>query len=333
MYILGLGGSNHDFSSCLLKDGEILSIIEEERITRKKHGIGLGVSLAKGLSVKYCCEAAGIEFGDIDLVIGNEILNKVMYRRMQQEVILINHHLAHAASCFYPSPFQDAAILVADSVGSKKLDRGECLYESVSFAVGNGNEIHIKENISGRNMKETDLIENSLGIFYSVITQIIGFGEHQEGKTMGLAPYGTNKYYHLMKQHIRCIGDGRIEMKEEDIRQLFTYKDIIDTASENKKAEIKADFAYAAQQVLEECMLYLCRHLKKLTNKKTLCLAGGIALNSVANYRIYKEKIFEQIFIQPACGDNGTSIGSALYGHYAVMGQKRNVGRRDRGEL
>lgn len=323
MYILGLGGSNHDFSSCIVKDGKILSMIEDERITRKKHGIGLGVELAKGFSRKYCCELYDIGLDDFDLIIGNDILNNVMYGRMNKEVKFINHHLAHAASCFYPSDFNESAILIVDSVGSKQLVNSTYKYESTSFAVGKGNQIDILEQITGENLDQTDYVENSLGIFYSIITDIIGFGEHQEGKTMGLAPYGTNKYYGLLKQHVKHIGDGRIKITKEDIDQLLSYRKIISSADESKAFEVKADLAYAAQIILEESLIYLCKHLKKLTSQKTLCLAGGVALNSVANYKIYKTKIFDNIFVQPACGDNGTSIGSALYGYYSIINNNR----------
>lgn len=319
MNILGLGGSNHDFSSCIVKDGQVVCMVEDERITRKKHGVGLGIELAKGYSIKQCCKIANMSMDDFDLIIGNDILNPIMYRRLNKEVKLINHHLAHAASSFYTSSFKDAAILVVDSVGSKEQVNHREEYETISFARGCDTQIEILDKNTGENLKGTDYIENSIGIFYSIITDIIGFGEHQEGKTMGLAPYGTDKYYALLKQHVKYKGEGRVEITKQDIEELLSYRQIIERTNERDKFEVQADFAWAAQTIIEECLTELCQYLKKLTAQKNLCLAGGLALNSVANYKLYKSKIFEKIYIVPACGDNGTSIGSALYGYYHLI--------------
>lgn len=324
MIILGLGGSNHDFSSCIVKDGEVLSMIEDERITRKKHGIGLGIEIAKGFSRKYCLESLNITMDDVDLIVANDILSKAMYGRLEKDVHLINHHMSHAASAFYPSNFDEAAILVIDSVGSKVLSDGKYKYETITFAYGKGNEIHILDKQYGINIKGTDYIENSLGIFYSIITNIIGFGEHEEGKTMGLAPYGTDKYCELLKKNIRFIGNGKIEMTADDINELLSYKDLINSVkNESERFDMQADFAYAAQYILEQAMFYLCEHLFKLAGNRNLCIAGGVGLNSVANYKIYKRGICKDIFVQPAAGDNGTSIGSALYGYYVIHKNER----------
>lgn len=317
MFILGLGGSNHDFSACLLKDGQILYMIEDERISRKKHGEGLGIELAKGFSRKYCLNQAKIDLGQIEIIIANDILNPIMYRRLDREVKLINHHLAHAASTYYPSEYEEAAILVVDAVGSKKCIDHIFQYESVSYGIGEGRHIELLQSIRGKNLDHTDYIENSIGIFYSVITEIIGFGQHQEGKTMGLAPYGTDRYLNMLKQHVKLIDEGKIVISKESIEELFSYREIIEKAADrDQEFQIKADLAYAAQTIMEQATLHMCRYVKALTQKNKLCLAGGVALNSVANYKLYKEGIFEEIFIQPACGDSGTSIGSALYGYY-----------------
>ena len=324
MRVLGLGGSNHDFSACIVQDGEVLNMIEDERITRKKYGMGLGISLAKGFSRKYCLQQLHLTMEDIDLVVGNDILSKVMYKRIDKPVTLINHHLAHAASAFYPSDFEESAILVVDAVGSKEIVGGQKLYESVTYAYGNDRAIYFLEKVNGINLDGTDYIENSLGIFYAVVTEVIGFGEHEEGKTMGLAPYGTEKYYSEMKEHVRLTGNGKIEITAEDIKKLLEYKTYISQIKDKEKQfQVKADLAYAAQQILEETILYLAEHLYQLTKCRNLCIAGGVGLNSVANYKLYKKGIFKNIFIQPAAGDNGTSIGSALYGYYGILNQKR----------
>lgn len=319
MYILGLGGSNHDFSACLVKDGEIRCMIEDERITRKKNGKGLGLELAKGFSCKYCLGVEGIDLDQVDMIVANDILNNVMYKRLNRKVELMNHHLAHAASSYYVSEMNEAAILVLDAVGSKNPENNK--YESSSYGVGTGKEIQFIGKVEGYNYPETDYVENSLGIFYSIITEIIGFGEHQEGKTMGLAPYGTNKYYQLIKQYIRYTGKGQIEMKMADIKALLELKEMVTNERDEKKQfQLKADFAWAAQTILEELIMDMCRYVKEETKMENLCLAGGIALNSVANYKLYKSKLFKNIFIPPACGDNGTSIGSALYGYHCLQG-------------
>lgn len=324
MYILGLGGSNHDFSSCLLKDGEIQCAIEDERITRIKNCKDLFLDLAKGFSRKYCLEHIGIDIDSVDLIIGNDILNPIMFSRLDKEVSIINHHMAHAASTFYTSPFDKAAILVIDAVGSKRWDGKTQQYESVSFGYGNGNKIEILDKIEGKNISGTDYIENSLGIFYSIITDVIGFGEHQEGKTMGLSPYGRDTYYEDFKKHIRYIGNGKIEMGESDISFFLSLKDSISYCKNKEKAfSMKQDYAYAAQKLTEEYLFQLCRHLKKLTKADYCCLAGGVALNSVSNYKIYKSGLFRNLYIQAASGDNGTSLGSALYGYYSILGNKR----------
>ncbi len=325
MNILGLGGSNHDFSACLVQDGNIMNMIEDERITRVKHSRGLGVEIAKGFSRKYCLEQMSLSLSEIDMFISNDIIHKGMLHRLN-DVKLINHHMAHAASSFYCSPFQESAILVVDSVGSKIIKNNMALYESVTLAYGEDNHINAIQKCLGKNLDNTDYIENSLGIFYSIITDVVGFKELQEGKTMGLAPYGSDKWYNQIKSYIRYTDNGHIIMSQKDIYQLLDLKKYVNSIDDSDiKFALAADIAWAAQQILEEIMIELCKYLKSLTKSKNLCLSGGVALNSVANYKIYKEKIFDNIFIQPAAGDNGTSIGAALYGYYELLNNKRQV--------
>lgn len=326
MYILGLGGSNHDYSACIVENGNVKCMIEDERITRKKNCTGISLDLAKGFSRKYCFKNLAIELKDIDLIVGNDILNNIMYRKIDKEIILINHHMAHGASSFFTSDFDRAAILVIDAVGSKELKDRTMLYESVSFGLGDKNKIEILDKIRGKNLHGTDYIENSLGIFYSLITEVIGFGEHQEGKTMGLSPYGSDRYYEAFKKHIRYIGEGRIEMDSEDINYYLSFKEKVINCKDKQEAfQLKADLAYAAQKITEEYILLLGQYLKKITKADYCCLAGGVALNSVANYKLYKSKLFKNIYIQPASGDNGTSIGSALYGYYCICKMERKL--------
>lgn len=322
MYVLGLGGSNHDFSACLVKDGQVLFMVDDERITRKKHGIGLGVELAKGFARKYVLDAAGITLDEVDMVVGNDLLVKTLYHRLEDRIILINHHLAHAASSFYPSDFSESAILVIDAVGSKKEVDGRMQHESITFAFGQGKEIDMLQKQYGVNLPGTDFIENSIGIFYSIITDIAGFGEHEEGKTMGLAPYGTDRYYAEVSKYIRYQGGGQINMTAQDIAGLHSLKELVAAEKDPEKSFlVRADLAWAGQKILEDLIIQLAEHLYTLTGCKNLCIAGGVGLNSVANYKLYKEGIFKNIFIQPATADNGTSLGSALYGYHVLKGQ------------
>ncbi|MCP4152886.1 MAG: hypothetical protein GY757_34455 [bacterium] len=325
MYILGLGGSNHDFSACLLKDGQVHCMIEDERITRKKYAVGLGIELAKGFSTKYCLEYAGITQKDLELVVGNDILSGTMYKRLEKKIRLINHHMAHAASAYYPSHFSEAAVLIVDAVGSKTTENGETLYESVTFSHGESNTINTLSKNRGRNLKGTDLIENSPGIFYSAVTEVIGFGEHEEGKTMGLAPYGSDTFYNEIRQYIEYTGDGNIRMTEKDIRTLLAMKEMVNKEkNKDKQFKMKADIAWAGQKILEELLLELSRYLFEQTKCRNLCIAGGVGLNSVANYKIYKTGLFKDIFVQPAAADNGTSLGAALFGYYAIHNNLRD---------
>lgn len=323
MYTLGIGGSNHDFSSCLLDNSKILYMIEDERITRKKHAKNLGVEIAQGFSRKYCLQEAGLKISDIDMIVANDLINPAILFHLPA-VKMIDHHLAHASSAYYCSPYNNAAILVVDSVGSKKVSNdGEILYNTVSIFQGFGNRISTVKKFMGKNLKGTDYVENSLGIFYTLVTEAVGFNELQEGKTMGLAPYGTDSFYDELCKIIK-FSNGCIEMKKEGIDKLRSYKRAIDNLPNEKEInEAKRDFAYSAQKLLEELLIQLCVYTKEITNAQYLCMAGGVALNSVANYKIYKKKIYNNIFIQPAAGDNGTSIGSALYGYYEISNNDR----------
>lgn len=319
MKILGLGGSNHDFSACVVDNEVVIGMIEEERITRKKHGVGLNISLAQGFSRKYCERNFGCKISEFDAIASNDIINPAMLFRLEK-VNKINHHLTHAASAYYCSTFHESAILTVDSVGSTWLNEGVIYYESAMYSYGHQKKIEVLERNGGINVRGTDYIENSLGIFYSTITEVIGFGEFEEGKTMGLAPYGTNRLYKELCKYISYGGNGKVVMTTDNILNLLSHKAIISgIANERERRLVMADYAWAAQRILEEMIMLMCEHLYKITHSKNLCLAGGIALNSVANYKLYKRNIFQNIFIQPAAGDNGTSIGAALYCYHNIM--------------
>ena len=319
MYILGLGGSNHGFSACLMEDDKIVCMVDDERITRKKDSVGLGIELAKGYARKYCLEYANISLNQVDYIVGNDFLSPSYYFRLEDKITLINHHMAHACSAFFPSNMEEAAILVMDGVGSKKKVADKEYYESLTFAHGSNQSISILQKGYGENYKGTDYVENSLGIFYALLTQAIGFKDHEEGKTMGLAPYGSDQLYKKIKSYIDYEGNGKVILNKDIIENMIQMKiDIDKITDKDKKFNVCADVAWAAQKRLEEIYLAVARDLYELTKSKNLCIAGGVALNSVANYKLYKEQIFENIFIQPAAGDDGTALGAAMYGRYLL---------------
>lgn len=317
MYVLGLGGSNHGFSACLLKDGKIVNMISDERITRKKYGLGLGLSLGQGFSRNYCMDMEKITLNDIDKIVGNDILSPAMYFRLEDRVELMNHHLAHAYSVYYPSGMDECAIMVLDGVGSKRKVQDGYEYESMTLYYAENGKFHEVKKQCGCNLKGTDYVENSLGIFYALITQIIGFGEHEEGKTMGLAPYGDKTYYQQIRKLIDYDGNGNISFSTSSILEMIQLKEDIHKISNiEKKEQICANIAWAGQKVLEEIYIGISRFLLEKTQSRKLCIAGGVSLNSVANYKVYKTGMFSDFFIQPASGDDGTAIGAAYYGYY-----------------
>ncbi len=360
MYIVGIGDVTHDTSVCLMKDSKIIAAIEEERLTRIKHNLVLDpkkytlkdqgehfhdqlkyLTVAarekKHLSgINYCLSAAGIEFEQIDTLVISSLFADLPFRH---KACFINHHLAHAASAFYPSPFKNAAVLVIDGYGSYTEGTSEC----VLYAHGRDNRLDTLDVITGccdfleqekkQNLKDTHIIfKNSLGVFYQNITLLIGMGHFGEGKTMALAAYGQdNKEFDVIRDFIELQPDGKISI---DNRSIFNYcLQLIERAklslTKDQLFKLYADLAYKHQQLLEEMIIHGCKHLYEMTREKNICLAGGVFLNGVANYKILQSTPFEKIFIQPAAGDNGISIGCAMYGNYVLAGKSRKdqIGR------
>ena len=319
MYILGLGGSGHDFSACVCDDEKILGFIEDERLTRLKHSFFLGndKKISEMRSVFYLCDMLGIELSEFKLVIANNIIKEEFYNQYfsHDKVLKINHHLSHASSTYYPSEFSSSAVLIIDGAGDAYQDG---LSETMSLWYGENKKI---ENILTHKGKMipyevyTDFsmpYENSIGGMYRVVTNLIGFGLFDEGKTMGLASYGTDKYCNRMKNLVDYDEEGMFLMPVE------SYKKLIEMGSQLDTFQDKADFAYAAQKITNESVVNAARAVKKQTGSANICIAGGVALNSVANYFIYKSGLFKHFFIQPAAGDDGTSIGTALFGAYQL---------------
>lgn len=346
MYILGLGGSDHDVSSCLLKDDQILIAIEEERVTRKKYGFYS--NLLFGHSRNYCLQNAGIQLDDVELVVADAILAPTASHAVRHRMHVLNHHLAHAASAFYPSPFEEAAILVVDNAGGLVSFNGKTGIETVTYAVGKGNEITVLDKVIGDQYGEAEVStsgkayqlgdpNNSLGHFYKIISHYCGFdflnNENfyftEDGKTMGLAPYGTDRYYEQIRPFIHLLPDGglRIDLHTGELQSLLEELTREELTGEDEYRR-KADIAWAGQKCQEDVMIHFANSLYEKTGLKNLCIAGGSGLNSVANGKILKQTPFENIFVQPAAGDNGTSIGCAMWGYYMLKGMPRTPNDR-----
>ncbi|CAM3612743.1 carbamoyltransferase [Marinicrinis lubricantis] len=323
MNILALGGSSHDFSACLMTDGRFAAAIEEERITRIKHSLDLDVKSSGNQAVPYVLQGQGLSLSEIDLVIGNDIIDRNYYKPYRDQMVLMNHHLAHASSAYYPSPFEEAAILVVDGAGSAIGG----LNETTTYYYAKGTEIQELLKITGKMEWNQVLspVENSMGYFYDILSNGIGFHKLTNGKTMGLAPYGSTKYIKEFERFYTMDDEGRFVQTKTHIQEMkrFIRHTVGVIRDEEERFHAKADIAYAGQYHLERAMIKACRYLHARTRSRHLCLAGGVALNSVANYKILEETPFERIFVQPAAGDAGTAIGSAYYGYHVTMKQPR----------
>ncbi|MBB6729982.1 carbamoyltransferase [Cohnella zeiphila] len=332
MNVLGLGGSMHDFSACLVSDGTIRFAVEDERLSRIKHSDGLdAAALASGLAARYCLDAAGLSAEDVDLFVGNDILDPRYGRSLARAGIpvrAINHHLAHAASAFYPSDFEEAAILVVDGSGSL-IDPEQGLNETVTFYCGENANIRELRKDAGKAVQVSPYpkVQDSVGGLYTTVTEALGFKRFDEGKTMGLAAYGTDRYVRDFYDFYELTEDGRFRCDERHARRrtLFELRLLRPSRGADELFQIKADIAYALQFHLERILVAFCDYLHRATGSRNLCLAGGVALNSVANRIVLERTPFERLFVQPAASDNGTAIGSALYGWHSLLGQPRDA--------
>ena len=356
MYILGISAFYHDSAACLVKDGEIISAAQEERFTRKKHDHNFPFK-----AIEFCLNHSKIQVSDLDLIafydkpflkferllesylsfapIGIKSFIKAMPLWIKEKLwmkeyiknelnyegktIFPEHHESHAASAFYPSPFKEAAILTMDGVGE---------WTTTSFGTGRDNKIELLADIK---------FPHSLGLLYSAFTYYIGFKVNSgEYKVMGLAPYGEPKYKDLILQELIDVkedGSFRMNMEYFDyvaglrmtnskFHQLFGGPP---REPETKLRQKDMDLARSLQDVTEEIVLKIGRHVHKETGMKNLTLAGGVALNCVANGRLLREGSFENIWIQPAAGDAGGALGAALIGWYNYFEKSRTVDGSD----
>lgn len=330
MFVVGLGGSVHDYSACLVEDGRVVNAISEERVTRKKHG--LGVNLLFEGARKYCVEAAGIRLDDVEAVFATDILAPVAYHGCRKKVHLINHHLAHASSAFFPSMTSDAAILVVDGAGSvinsvETPDPEVEYVETVSYWTGHGTDLTCIGRVVGRRFDGAERTENSIGEFYCLGTERLGFGEFDEGKTMALAAWGSHRYLNVFEHLLHLESDGQIVITRRDLQLLREAIDgILDSSNgQDEVFKAKADIAAAMQHVTEQALMHCVNHLRRGCNARTLCFAGGVALNSVANGKILTRGPFERLYIQPAAGDDGTALGCAIYGYSRMEPEARHL--------
>ena len=354
MYVLGISCFYHDSSAALLKDGKIVAAAQEERFTRKKHDISFPIN-----AVKSCLKSQNITIKDIDYIGFYEKpflkFERILYQHLEmfplsyrtfisnmpnwfkerlritkimrktlgykKDILFIEHHLAHAAGSFLPSPFEKAAILTVDGVGE---------WTTTAYGIGNGNDIHLKKEMK---------FPSSIGLLYSTITAYLGFTvNNSEYKVMGLAPYGKmdkkkNPYYEKLKQVVDIKDDGsfRLDMKyfayhyknRMPSKRLCKLLDGKVRKPETELTDRHRDIAAALQLVTEEIMTKMLKHLYKEIKIKNLVIAGGVGLNSVYNGKILKNTGFKEIWCQPDPGDGGTSIGVALYIYNTILGNKR----------
>ena len=361
--ILGISAFYHDSAACILVDGEIVAAAQEERFTRKKHDPSYPYN-----AIEFVLNYSNLKLSEVNQIVffekpflkferlletyvafapkGFLSFSKAMpiwiKEKLFQKNLLFNHlkehdenyksdenmffsdhHLSHAASAFFPSPFEEAVILTADGVGE---------WATTTVAVGNGHDLEIKKEIH---------FPHSLGLLYSAFTYYTGFKVNSgEYKLMGLAPYGVPIHEDKIKQLIDIKEDGtfRLDQKYFNYATGLTmtnnkFDDLFGQKRRNpdkeKLTQFHMDIAASIQKVTEEIMIKLAKSIRKEYGIKNLCLAGGVALNCVANGKILQEKIFDNIWIQPAAGDAGGSLGAALALWYIEQGNKRVVNPND----
>jgi len=361
--ILGISAFFHDSAACILKDGKIIAAAQEERFTRKKHDPNYPHN-----AIEFVLKYANLKLSEVDKIVffekpflkferlletyvafapkgfvsfakampiwikeklfqKNLLFNKLKQHdqnyKSDQNIFFSDHHLSHAASAFFPSPFDEAVVLTADGVGE---------WATTTVAVGKNNKLEIKKEIH---------FPHSLGLLYSAFTYYTGFKVNSgEYKLMGLAPYGNPIYEDKVKQLLDLKEDGTFRLNQK----YFSYATGLTMTNKNfdklfgqkprnpkneKITQFHMDIASSIQKVTEEIMINLVKSIRKEYGINNLCLAGGVALNCVANGKILKEKIFDNIWIQPAAGDAGGSLGAALALWHIDLGNKRSVDPND----
>lgn len=360
MKILGISAYYHDSAACLVVDGEVVAAAQEERFTRKKHDQDFPNN-----AISYCLKEIGCLPEEIDYVVFYDkpflkferlletylayapkgfksfaaslpiwLKDKLFQKTMISDalkslwgnkvnwadrLLFSEHHLSHAASAFFPSPFEEAAVLTMDGVGE---------WTTTSLAIGQNSNLQVYKEIH---------FPHSLGLLYSAITYYTGFKVNSgEYKVMGLAPYGEPRYAQLIKDHLIDIKDDGsfaldmsyfnyctgLTMTNAKFDHLFGGPR---RKEESQLTQREMDLAASIQQVTEEVVIKLAKSIRVATGMKNLCLAGGVALNCVANGKLLRENIFDNVWIQPAAGDAGGSVGAALGAYYLMLRQPRHI--------
>ncbi len=351
-HVLGISAFYHDSAACLIRDGEIVAAAQEERFCRKKGTDGFPAD-----SIGYCLAHAGISVNDLEAVVfydkplikferiletyigvapkgfssflkaGPLWIKEKLYTdkairdglgKFEGKVLYAEHHESHAASAFFPSPYEEAAILTIDGVGE---------WATASIGIGKGRDIELIRELHW---------PDSLGLLYSAFTYQAGFKVNSgEYKVMGLAPYGEPKYVDAIYEHLMDLReDGSFVLDQK----YFNYLSGLTMTSpafdelfggpprvpESRLTQRELDLARSIQVVCEEVVLRMARTAHSLTGASALCLAGGVALNAVANGRVVREGPFESVWIQPAAGDSGGALGAALLGWHRNLDQERH---------
>ncbi len=355
MKILGISCYYHDAAAAIIINGKIVAAAEEERFSRKKHDSGFPQE-----AISFCLESAGIRAKDLDWVVFYEkpflkferitlsSLSTVPLARGLfvdsyqtwfkdklwvkshiasnlkvgfNKILFCQHHLSHAASTFYTSPFNKSAILTIDGVGE---------WTTTAWGVGKDKKIDLMQEIK---------FPHSLGLFYSTFTQFLGFEVNEgEFKVMGLAPYGQPIYTEKVNKLITQEENGSFRLNldyfnfHKSDKTSFSKKFIdlfgvspLEKQKSDEVIKVYADIAASAQKVLEEKVLNIAKYVKKQTGQDNLCLAGGVALNGVVNWKIFKEAGFKNVFVHPAAGDSGGALGAALYLYHHILDGRRSV--------
>ncbi|MBM3528394.1 MAG: carbamoyltransferase [Alphaproteobacteria bacterium] len=363
MRVLGLSAYYHDSAAALVEDGRVVAAAQEERFTRKKHDPSFPTN-----AIRYCLDEGGVSLRDLDFVVfydkpflkferlletyvamaprgfrsfkmaipvwlKEKLFQKSLLRgelktidesfNPAEKLLFCEHHLSHAASAFFPSPYEQAAVLTMDGVGE---------WATTSAAIGSGSKLEMIQEIH---------FPHSLGLLYSAFTYYTGFKVNSgEYKVMGLAPYGEPKYTRLILDNLIDLkpdGSFRLDMSYFDYCTGLTMTNdrFADLFGEPVRSADKLltpfhmDMAASIQAVLEEAVLRMTRALAKQTGQRSLCLAGGVALNCVANGKVLRDAAFENIWVQPAAGDAGGAVGAALAAVHLYKGQPRHVNGGD----
>ncbi len=349
MDILGIACHYHDSGACLVRDGKVIAAAEEERFTRKKHDHQYPEN-----AIKYCLDHGGITASQLDYIGFYEKPILKFYRMLETqidsypksiiqftravptwlteklrikslirsktgfkgEIFFIKHHMSHASSAFLPSPFKESAIITWDAVGE---------WTTVAYGTGKDNKIIMQKELQ---------FPNSIGMLYSAMTAFLGFRVNSdEYKVMGLASYGTPKYYEKVKKLVTQLEDGSFKLNMDYFAYEYSFKmyndKFVKEFGKPRKPETEItqhhmDLAASLQKLTEEIMLKIAKHVKKETGQKNLCMSGGVSLNVVANKIILEQSGFEKLFVQPASSDAGGALGVAMHIYNCTLNNPRN---------